>query len=142
MNRRHTSHKTKAPLGQHLLTNAGIARAVAESAGAKRNVKVFEVGPGKGMLTKELLALGAIVTAVEKDPLMTAVLKETFATEIENKKLILIEGDARTVTPDDVFPKGEYVVAANIPYYITGELIRTFLTAMNQPHTMALLVQK
>lgn len=142
MNRRHISHKTKAPLGQHLLTNAGIARAVAEASGAKRNVKVFEVGPGKGMLTRELLALGAIVTAVEKDPLMTAVLKETFAEEIENKKLILIEGDARQVTPDDVFPKGDYVVAANIPYYITGELIRTFLTAKNPPHTMALLVQK
>jgi 16S rRNA (adenine1518-N6/adenine1519-N6)-dimethyltransferase len=140
--KRTTSHKTTAPLGQHLLTNAGIARAVAVAAGVGRNIPVFEVGPGKGMLTKELLALGGKVTAVEKDPAMVEILKETFATEIKNKKLILIEGDARTVTPDSVFPKEAYVVAANIPYYITGELIRTFLTAKNQPVRMALLVQK
>jgi 16S rRNA (adenine1518-N6/adenine1519-N6)-dimethyltransferase len=137
-----TRRGTAAPLGQHLLTNPTVARKVALAAGVQKGVHVLEIGPGKGMLTKELLALGATVTAVEKDPAMVAVLHETFATELKNKKLILIEGDAREHTPDTLFPKGEYVVAANIPYYITGELIRTFLTAQNQPTTLALLVQK
>jgi 16S rRNA (adenine1518-N6/adenine1519-N6)-dimethyltransferase len=41
-----------------------------------------------------------------------------------------------------VFPKGEYVIAANIPYYITGELLRTALTSKNQPQQIALLIQK
>lgn len=134
--------RTAAPLGQHLLTNPVVARKVALAAGVAKDVHVLEIGPGKGMLTQELLSLGAKVTAVEKDPAMVAVLKEIFAKEIKKKQLTLIEGDARQVTPDSVFPKGDYVVAANIPYYITGELIREFLTANNQPSSIALLVQK
>ncbi len=134
--------KTGARLGQHLLVSDAIAKEVALASGAKRGVKVFEVGPGKGMLTKELLALGARVIAVEKDPYMVLSLKETFAKEIKSKRFVLIEDDARTVGPDKLFPKGKYVVAANIPYYITGELIRIFLTAKNPPATISILVQK
>jgi len=134
--------KTAAPLGQHLLTNPRVAEKVAEAAGAERNVQVLEIGPGKGMLTRELLKRGAIVTAIEKDPNMVSVLYAEFEKEIKSKKLILIFGDAREVTPDTLFPKGKYVVAANIPYYITGELIRQFLTSKNQPVSLALLVQK
>jgi 16S rRNA (adenine1518-N6/adenine1519-N6)-dimethyltransferase len=43
---------------------------------------------------------------------------------------------------DDVVLNGAYVVAANIPYYITGEILRHFLTAQHQPRAMALLIQK
>ncbi len=137
---RHRS--TAAPLGQHLLTNPAVAHKVARAASAAEGTRVFEVGPGKGMLTRELLNLGATVTAVEKDPSMVAMLEEMFADEIRTKKLKLITGDARQVTPDTVYKKGEYVIAANIPYYITGELLRQFLTAKNQPAGIALLVQK
>ncbi|MBX9765436.1 16S rRNA (adenine(1518)-N(6)/adenine(1519)-N(6))-dimethyltransferase RsmA [Patescibacteria group bacterium] len=134
--------KRGAKLGQHFLTNTGIAHAIAVASGAGSGVRVYEIGPGKGVLTKELLSLGAAVTAVEKDPEMVLILKKTFAKELRAKKFILIEGDARDYTPDAVFPKGDYVIAANIPYYITGELIRTALTAKNQPKQMALLIQK
>lgn len=131
-----------AKLGQHLLTNRGIAHAVAEAAHISAGDAVYEIGPGKGMLTRELLNLGAHVTAVEKDPMMVSYLRENFSEEISSRALTLIEGDARGWTPDNVFPKGEYKVAANIPYYITGELIRTALTAQNQPADVSLLVQK
>lgn len=131
-----------AKLGQHLLTNVGIAQLVAAVSGATAEVRVYEIGPGKGMLTRELLKLGARVTAVEKDPLMVLALREEFGEALREKKLKIIEGDAREYTPDRVFPKGEYVIAANIPYYITGELIRTALTSSNQPKTISLLVQK
>ncbi len=129
-------------MGQHLLINSGIAHAVAVAAEVKKNDRVLEIGPGTGMLTHELLTLGARVTAVEKDPAMVAALRERFAEEIKVKALRLIEGDARTVTPDSVFPKGAYRVAANIPYYITGELVRVCITAKNQPVALAFLVQK
>ncbi|MFA5877040.1 MAG: 16S rRNA (adenine(1518)-N(6)/adenine(1519)-N(6))-dimethyltransferase RsmA [Candidatus Paceibacterota bacterium] len=138
----HNKKARGAKLGQHLLTNVGIARAVAVSAGVTRGDKVLEIGPGKGMLTKEILLLGGTVTAVEKDPAMVLVLKEKFTDEIKSGSLTLIEGDARDYTPDKVFPKGTYKIAANIPYYITGELIRSCLTAKNKPVSLALLVQK
>lgn len=140
---RSRGHKrTAAPLGQHLLTNSAVARRVAEEAGAGKGVSVYEVGPGKGMLTKELLSLGAKVVAVEKDPAMIEHLKNEFSSQLKARNLKLILGDARDVPPDSVYPKGAYVIAANIPYYITGELIRTFLTSKNQPRSLALLVQK
>jgi 16S rRNA (adenine1518-N6/adenine1519-N6)-dimethyltransferase len=129
-------------LGQHLLTNASIARAVGEAAGVGEGDAVLEIGPGRGMLTRELLALGARVIAVEKDPGMVAAMREIFPEEIASRRLVLIEGDAREERPDAVFPKGRYKVAANIPYYITGELLRECLSAGNQPSDAAFLVQK
>lgn len=140
---KNTGRKARgAKLGQHLLTNSGIAHAVAKAADIEVGDRVLEIGPGKGMLTKELLVLGATVVAVEKDPAMVTVLHEKFAEEIHNRQLMLHEGDARELTPDKLFPKGAYKVAANIPYYITGELIRQCLTAKNKPTALAFLVQK
>lgn len=135
--------KKGAHLGQHLLTSSSVARIVAEASGAKSGVRILEIGPGKGMLTKELIALGAKVTAIEKDPVMVAFLREEFKEVIKNKKLTLIEGDARNelVSPT-LSVRAPYSVAANIPYYITGELIRLFLSSNPKPHTIALLVQK
>ncbi len=131
-------------LGQHLLINPQVSARIADAAGVTRDSLVLEVGPGKGALTKELLARNARVLAVEKDPAMVAVLKEVFAKEIKNKQLTLIESDARDFlhTTHHELGTTPYVVAANIPYYITGELIRTFLTAKNQPGSIALLIQK
>ncbi len=131
-----------APLGQHLLTNTKVAAAVADAAGVKHGTNVYEVGPGKGILTAELLARGAVVKAVEKDPQMIEYLDERFMQEIKSGQLTVYFGDAREIGPDVAFPRVPYVVAANIPYYITGELIRIALTARHQPDKVALLVQK
>lgn len=134
--------KRTPKLGQHLLTNPHVGIKVADAAGVTKDTLVLEVGPGKGALTGELLRRGAHVIAVEKDPAMIAVLREVFSKEIKNKKLTIVDGDIREYPPDTLIPKKKYVVAANIPYYITGELIRTFLTAKNQPLAVSLLVQK
>ncbi len=143
--KRTRSAKKKRPgakLGQHLLTNAGIADAVAQAAHIEKGDTVLEIGPGSGILTNALLTRGAHVVAVEKDPAMIATLEKRFADEIADGSLVLKEGDARELTPENIFPKGSYKIAANIPYYITGELIRTALTAKNKPRTLAFLVQK
>lgn len=142
MNPMRLLRKKGAPLGQHFLTSSDIAKQIALASGAKEGSTVLEVGPGKGILTKELLALGANVIAIEKDPSLVSVLKEKFKEKIDKKQLTLIEGDARTLIYQSV-PEGvSYSVAANIPYYITGELIRLFLTAKNQPENISLLIQK
>lgn len=129
-------------MGQHLLTNPAVAHALVAAIGIAAGAAVLEIGPGKGMLTRELLAAGAMVIAVEKDPLMVESLRETFQQEIKEGRLEIKEGDARELTPDKLFPTEEYKVAANIPYYITGELIRSCLTAKNKPSSLAFLVQK
>ncbi len=167
--------RTGAKLGQHFLIHSWAARALAHAVPLREGERYLEIGPGKGILTRELLTLGPVV-AVEKDPELVVRLRETFAEEIGTGKFRLLEGDVRDVvvepektTPDasrgesdtrvvsrhtasvtlrlasgadGVVLSGEYVVAANIPYYITGEIIRQFLTAARQPRALALLVQK
>lgn len=136
--------KKRAPrLGQHFLRNPRFARELARAAKIVPGDTVVEIGPGKGALTRELLAFGGRVIAIEKDEGLVRSLKETFAQEISNEQLQLIEDDVRNFDPGSLqLTAGSYVVAANIPYYITGEIVRAFLTARVQPCTMALLVQK
>ena len=134
-------HRSGARLGQHFLTNPVVAHTVAEGAGVGIGTQVLEIGPGTGALTKVLLSLGGRVTAIEKDPALVARLTDTFASEIEAGALRLIEADVRDVDPGALFD-GEYALAANIPYYITGEIVRQFLTAAHKPTTMSLLMQK
>lgn len=130
-------------LGQHFLKGTWAARALARAAGIGGGDTVLEIGPGKGALTRELLATGAHVIAIEKDEGLVTKLREVFKNEIAFGQFTLVEDDVRNFNPDTWRLKpGTYILAANIPYYITGEIIRTFLTTGAQPRTMALLVQK
>lgn len=125
--------KTAARLGQHFLANDYYAKVLADAVAVRPGETIVEVGPGKGALTKHLVATGARVVAIEKDEVLAAKLPELFG-----DKVTVISGDVR-----DFVPKSDqYVLAANIPYYITGEIIRQFLEADTQPRAMALLVQK
>lgn len=133
-------HNGGAKLGQHFLIHSWAARTLAYAAQPMSGETILEIGPGKGVLTKELLALGPVV-AIEKDEKLVAHLNEAFAAEIAQKKLRIVSDDIRNVTPESL-GIGAYVTAANIPYYITGEIIRQFLTASVQPRVMALLIQK
>lgn len=129
-----------ARLGQHFLKHGWAARALAHAIEVQEGETILEVGSGKGMLTRELLERGTVV-AIEKDPTLIPVLQETFAEELRVGTLTLVEADVRDSTPEQL-GLSRYVVAANIPYYITGEIIRAFLSAQRQPRAMALLIQK
>ena len=136
-------HKRGARLGQHFLTARWAAVSLTRAPHIRDGETILEIGPGKGMLTRELLATGQHVIAIEKDELLVIKLHETFTAEIARGQLTIITGDIRDIVPEKVgLVGGGYVVAANIPYYITGEIIRQFLTANEQPRAMALLVQK
>ncbi|MBI5644682.1 ribosomal RNA small subunit methyltransferase A [Candidatus Kaiserbacteria bacterium] len=129
-------------LGQHFLKHTWAARKLAHAAAPRAGETIVEIGPGKGVLTRELLALSSVI-AIEKDETLVAKLRETFATELDSGRLQIISADIRDITPEQLgLHAGSYVVAANIPYYITGEIIRQFLSTDAQPRAMALLVQK
>ncbi len=130
----------KKSLGQNFLKHAQTAERIAAAAPLTNESVVLEVGPGTGKLTRALLARAKKVVAVEADERMLAVLQEAFAPELDSGKLELFYADIRTFDVEGL-PKG-YQVVANIPYYLTGELIRRLLTARNQPSALTLLVQK
>lgn len=132
-----------AKLGQHFLKDAWAARAVARATLASPDEPILEIGPGKGILTKELLLISKKVIAVEKDDELIPLLQEKFADELASGALTLIHTDIRDFKPQDAdLEAGKYILAANIPYYITGEIIRQFLTTALYPRAMSLLVQK
>lgn len=110
-------------LGQNFLIDGNILRAIATAGGAAKGVNVLEIGPGLGVLTRELHRLGAQVTALEKDQRLRPVLAETLAdTDIQ-----VIWGDALDFDYASL-PAGTRVIA-NLPYYITGLLLSKFMAA-------------
>ncbi|MEK7554099.1 MAG: 16S rRNA (adenine(1518)-N(6)/adenine(1519)-N(6))-dimethyltransferase RsmA, partial [Patescibacteria group bacterium] len=127
-------------LGQNFLMHARIAERIALVAELKPDDTVLEIGPGTGILTRELLKLASKVIAIEADGKLFEELKTDFVDEIRDGKLKLIHGDIRTFDISSL-PKN-YSLVANIPYYLTGEIFRMFLSAENQPSAMTLLVQK
>ena len=137
------SKRRGAHLGQHFLTAQWAARTLAEAVRIEPGDTVLEIGPGTGNLTKELLREGAQVIAVEKDTALITTLSARFAEEIARGQLTVVSSDIREFDAEQFgLTAGEYVLAANIPYYITGEIIRTFLTAREYPARVALLIQK
>jgi len=103
---------------------------------------VVEIGPGKGALTKPLLETGATVVAFELDKRMVEYLHETFGEYVMSGKLILVHQDVLEADISAYTSGQPYKVVANIPYYITNLIIRTFLSNGHQPTSMCLLIQK
>lgn len=126
--------RAKKSLGQNFLKSKKVLNKIVEAAQISKDETILEIGPGKGTLTKELVEAGAKVIAIEKDDRLIEDLSEKFqGTEI-------IHGDALEFNPKDI--EGDYKLVANIPYYITGEIIEKFLSADHQPSLMVSLVQK
>ena len=135
--------KAKKSLGQNFLNSDGALDAIIKAGRVTKGDKVLEIGPGKGALTKRLLETGANVVAVEKDDRLIPILEDLFAKEINTKKLTLIHGDVLKFDPSLYGLKAkEYKLIANIPYYITGEITRKFLSGNFQPSLIVVLVQK
>lgn len=128
-------HRPKKSLGQNFLTSIPARIAIVEAGEVVPTDSLLEIGPGKGFLTKALLETGANVTALEKDSDLIPILAEQFSSYANFK---LIEGDALTYDPESP----GYKLIANIPYYITGAILERYLTHVNQPSTMVVLVQK
>lgn len=134
-------HKIKKHFGQNFLTQPKIAQDLVDAGKITANDTAMEIGPGKGVLTEKILATGAKLIAVEKDRDLISLLNEKFKAEIEKKQLIIINSDIRDIEIEKL-KINNYKLIANIPYYITGEIIRNFLETKNQPRTMVLMVQK
>jgi len=135
--------RAKRSLGQNFLTSRAVAKDVVQAATITPEDTILEVGPGKGFLTELLLAARPKrVVVVEKDDRLIDVLHKKFADHVRSGALTIIHGDILTTDITTIVEQKPYKVVANIPYYITGELIRSFLEHARQPMLMVLMVQK
>lgn len=124
----------KKSLGQHWLNDPASLEAM--SADVAPADVVLEIGPGLGSLTRRLLGKASKVVAIEKDEALAARL----LTEFKNERLEVVIGDILQFDLTSL-PAG-YKVVANIPYYLTSNLIRVLSESSNPPSAVTLLIQR
>ena len=130
--------RPRKSLSQNFLTDPTALDAIVDAAELSPGDRVVEIGPGLGVLTRRLLAAGASVLAVELD----ARLAEYLRRELYGVAgFELIEADALSLHPREMFPGERFKVVANIPYHITSPLLHAFLEGERPPDLTVLLVQ-
>jgi 16S rRNA (adenine1518-N6/adenine1519-N6)-dimethyltransferase len=128
----------KKSLGQNFIFDDFVLAKIAGAADLTPDDHVLEIGPGLGALTRHLAHIAQRVVAVELDGRLTPIflVQTSDYTNIE-----LIEGDILDLDPADYFQQ-PYKVVANVPYYITGAILRHLLTAQFKPAIIVLTVQQ
>lgn len=133
----------KKSLGQHFLHDETYLSRIAAAAELTPEDVVLEIGPGQGALTRRLAAQAGRVVAVELDDRLIEPLRREFST---SPHVVIVHGNILAFTPAALLNGAgklpPYKVAANIPYYITGPILRHLLEAEQPPTLTVLLVQK
>lgn len=129
----------KHRLGQNFLTDPALRDAIAESAGITPEDEVLEVGAGVGTLTVALAPRCRRLVAVELDGRLIGALREALA-GLDNVEVV--RTDILRFNTRSAFPAGNEIVAGNIPYNLTGALIRKLLDDPPRPRRLSLVVQK
>jgi len=150
---RRFDHRARKSLGQHFLIDEEVLRLITSAAELTPSDLVMEVGPGLGVLTRELARRAGGVIAVELDDKLVAILKQALA-PFPNGNVVIVNGDILEIEPATLleehkgkFPEvagiaSNYKVVANLPYYITSAVMRHFLEASVKPQVMVVTVQK
>ncbi len=135
--------RKKKQYGQNFLTNPAIPARIAAESGITDADGVIEIGPGFGILTKELSKIAKKVVAVEIDSQLIPILDKNLA-EYKNAKVInadILDVDISKLMAEE-FDGMSVCVCANLPYYITSEIIMTLLEGGHGFKTVTVMVQK
>jgi len=121
-NIRKNQTKPKKRLGQNFLMEDKIIEKLIRAAEINSEEIILEIGPGTGNLTQKLLETSNQVLAIEKDRQLVSQLKIKF---LDKPNLELQEGDILKF--DETTIQRPYKIVANLPFYLTGRLLRKFL---------------
>ncbi|TET26386.1 MAG: 16S rRNA (adenine(1518)-N(6)/adenine(1519)-N(6))-dimethyltransferase RsmA [Dehalococcoidia bacterium] len=131
-------------LGQHFLIDEAVLKTIIEAAELTPTDVIIEIGPGLGILTRQLSQQAGQVIAIELDSQLAAILKRTLApfsnVVIVNKDVLKTE--PATLLKEQAAANSGYKVVANLPYYITSPVLRHFLEAQVKPQIMVVMVQE
>ena len=126
-------------LGQNFLQDPLALENIASCAEIRPTDVVLEIGPGLGSLTRYLAVAAKEVVAIELDEKLLTPLKTVLA-PYPNVRLIL--GDILKLAPRELIHEENYIVVANIPYYITSAVVRHLLESEFKPRRIVLTIQK
>ncbi len=129
--------------GQNFIVNPGICPKIVEASEIDSSFGVLEIGPGVGVLTKELALRARKVVAVEVDKRLPALLQETLA-EFDNVKIVqgdVLKTDLAKLIEEE-FAGMRVAVCANLPYYITSPIVMKLLEEKLPIESITVMVQK
>ena len=129
--------------GQNFIINPGIPTKIVDASGVDKRYGVIEIGPGIGVLTKELAKRAAKVVSIEVDERLPPLLAETMA-GVDNFKLVLqdvLKVDLKALIAAE-FPGMPVAVCANLPYYITSPIVMKLLGDRLPIESLTVMVQK
>ncbi len=148
---RHFDLQVRKGLGQHFLIDEEVLKLITSAAELTPTDVIMEIGPGLGVLTRELARQAGWVVAIELDSKLAAILTQTLASfdnvTIINRDILQVEPSAllqeqKAKLPPTIDSPFNYKVVANLPYYITSPVLRHFLEASVKPQIMVVMVQK
>ena len=125
-------------LGQNFLTDPSILEKICSIAEVTDQDLVLEIGAGLGHLTTQLAKSARKVIAIELDAKLIPPLEEALST-FNNIKIV--QGDILQLDPGEILQENDYLVVANIPYYITSRIIRNLLETEHKPRQIILTIQ-
>src|SRR5579859_1261820 len=130
-----TSFRPGINLSQNFLKHPCLVASLLDRCHIDHHDIVYEIGPGKGIITEQLALRCAQVIAIEKDPRLSAMLLQKFA---HTPNVTIHEGDFLRYS----LPRKPYKVVANIPFNITKALVTRLTTAEHPPEEAYLTMQK
>ena len=126
-------------LGQNFLVDNGALEKVVDAAEIEPIDVVLEIGAGLGSLTRFLSNVARKVVAVELDSHLIPILETVLGSE---GNVELVYGDILKLDPARLISVDQYLVVANIPYYITSAIFRHLLAAKRKPRRIVMTIQK
>lgn len=127
-------------LGQHFLTDRRIIDRIISALDPKTDETIIEIGPGRGALTKQLVAEAGSVVAVEFDRNLNPFLLEQFGS---NANFKLIQGDALDIDfCSEIFPATQARLVANLPYNISTAILQRLIIQRHCLSEMVLMLQR
>ena len=132
--------RPKKSLGQNFLSDENIVRKIVKVISPVDQDKIFEIGPGQGVLTKYLADRVASYIAIELDHALSEILKTTYST---SSHVRVIENDVLKSDWSTIFEgTGDWKVIGNIPYHLTSEIIFKAIAFRSCISELTLMVQK
>ncbi len=131
--------RAEKSLGQNFLQDPDALQTIVQTAEITKDDSVLEIGPGLGSLTRCLAASAKMVTAIELDTNLIPVLQTVLAPHANTR---IIAGDILHFSPADLSLPEDYLVVANVPYYITSAIFRHLLETSPRPRRIVLTLQK
>jgi 16S rRNA (adenine1518-N6/adenine1519-N6)-dimethyltransferase len=128
--------------GQHFLSDKNVVAKIIAAANLQAGDFVLEVGPGLGVLTREIFPRVGHLVAVELDPFFVSELRREFG----SKPVEIVEADILKVRASDLLtslPQNSgYKLVTNLPYNITSAFLKKFLLERPSPESMVVMIQE